>query len=217
MIIFEKVEELSDISDRRLTRLVKIYKNNDKRAIEEDTSYKGHVISFDELSDLMQRLKDIKQEVEESGKDLLSRKPETLAYRSVPASIRELLEFLKEIDNDLYLETLGIFVGIKNKSVDIYSKYDKKAKENGIDSRSMRDGRTFIVLDKEIDRKTAKKLSDYVQSDKCSILENVIMAHEVAHGFDYTPMGIKQTKDGIESTLPSATHYYLAETTPIFF
>ena len=58
-MILKKKENLSTIPDKSLTKLARLYELDDIIGIRGDRSYKGHVISFEELHYLMSQMREI--------------------------------------------------------------------------------------------------------------------------------------------------------------
>lgn len=65
-MVLKKKEELSIIPDRKLTKLARSFEIDDNIAIRGDKTYRGHVISFEELYDLMSQMRGIQESLEKN-------------------------------------------------------------------------------------------------------------------------------------------------------
>ena len=216
-MILKKKEDLSTIPDKSLTKLARLYELDDIIGIRGDRSYKGHVISFEELHYLMSQMREIQKSLEKTYPDLFYEQKEPLIYQSSPEALKEILRFLKTIDNDLYLYALKLFVGQGNGSIEIYNKYSNKDKTKENRSRNDRDGSIHLVLNQTISRKEAELISKVLKTDKCSLLEVIVMMHEVSHSFDRGDIRLQHFGKDIFRPFSLATSFYLPETTAIFF
>ena len=217
-MVLKKKEELSIIPDRKLTKLARSFEIDDNIAIRGDKTYKGHVISFEELYDLMSQMRGIQESLEKTYPDLLYEQKETLIYNSTSEALKEILRFLKTIDNDLYLFALKLFVGQGNGSIEIYNKFDNNNHNNkGNRSCNNRDGSIYLVLNQDISKEEANLVSSVLKTDKCSISEVIVMMHEISHSFDRGDITLKRFGKNAFAPISLATAFYLPETTAIFF
>ena len=207
--------------DEELNDLVDSYNKEDNLIIYGDPNFKGQTISFKELSIIMNHLTNIDRE--ESRKSY--RSPILLSENSleinmsVPQALKEILDFLRSIDEDLYMYALNLIVGVGKDSLTIHDNLDKKSKKSS-GNRGIGPKRDIlVVLNEYTDRKAAEQLKHIIGKGKCSTSEAEKLMHEISHSFD---KGIlRRAKDpenpkAIEE-IPQAVQFYLSETTAIFF
>lgn len=146
---------------------------------------------------------------------------------STADAIRNILNFVKEIDDNLYIQSLKLFIGLKEGAIHIYDLYDedvkKKIRNRELRERSCQNIRdTYVVLNEYLDEKTAKDFSKIVNGDKCSVFEMIKLMHELSHNFDFNINNdvligkvILDTKN--KDYFYPITAEYLCETTAVFF
>lgn len=166
-------------------------------AIEEEESmtssaypnYKNSILSLDRIRDITEDLSFICAEEEEKVKKPLTPQPfkfddDFLIYTSIPEALKEILSFLKEIDENLYTIALNIYLGQSSDTINIYSiqdDYYKKQIESGkLNKESLNTGgegvkNAFVVLDAELNNTTYQKIKKIIGSGKCTFNEKKIL------------------------------------------
>lgn len=212
-------------------------------AIEEEESmtssaypnYKNSILSLDRIRDITEDLSFICAEEEEKVKKPLTPQPfrfddDFLIYTSIPEALKEILSFLKEIDENLYTIALNIYLGQSSDTINIYSiqdDYYKKQIESGkLNKESLNTGgegvkNAFVVLDAELNNTTYQKIKKIIGSGKCTFNEKKNIMHETAHFFDKSAskkaITLEDLRDPNYEPLPQLTSFFLTETTAIFF
>lgn len=212
--------------------VVEVIKKDEKNLILSDKTYNGPIIT---MSDLNMAMKDLLRiENQEHKKRNIPEKRIPINFESsiyicvtTAEAIKNVLNFVKEIDDKLYIESLKLFIGLKKESMQIYNLYDEEVKkkiknrELKRDSCNNRKG-TFVVLNEYLDEKTAKELLKVVKEDKCSVFEMIKLMHELSHTFDKDVSKRLPNREQILDhkfidNFPSVVEEYLCETTAVFF
>ena len=217
---------------KTLDDVVEVIKKDEKNLILSDKTYNGPIIT---MSDLNMAMKDLLRiENQEHKKRNIPEKRIPINLESsiyictfTAEAIKNVLNFVKEIDDKLYIESLKLFIGLKEKSIHIYDIYDddvkKKIKNRELNESSCNNGKgTYVVLNEYLDEKTAKDFSKIVNGDKCSVFEMIKLMHELSHNFDTNINNDVQTRREILETKHKDKFYpiteeYLCETTAVFF
>lgn len=198
-------------------------------------NYKNSILSLDRIRDITEDLSFICAEEEEKVKKPLATQPfrfddDFLIYTSIPEALKEILSFLKEIDENLYNIALNIYLGQSSDTINIYSiqdDYYKKQIESGkLSKESINTGgegvkKAFVVLDAELNSATYQKIKKIIGSGKCTFNEKKNIMHETAHFFDKSAskkaITLENLRDPNYEPLPQLTSFFLTETTAIFF
>ena len=90
-------------------------------------NYKNSILSLDRIRDITEDLSFICAEEEEKVKKPLTPQPfrfddDFLIYTSIPEALKEILSFLKEIDENLYTIALNIYLGQSSDTINIKNK-----------------------------------------------------------------------------------------------
>lgn len=204
--------------------------------MEEDLEYQGTRISARDLNVMMNHITNLFKKKQKSKKvEILEEdvdEEESISYyMQVPFAIRDVLECLKEVDNNLYLRVLGVFIGVKNDTINIYNIYDKDVKEK-IKRGELRDSsvnsfekwrnESYVALMEDMDEDEYRKISTFINQNMCSFDEMFKIMHELAHNFDTDRRDIRTTGEDIleeksKEKISYITRLYLSETTAIFF
>lgn len=230
MYLFEKKdEELEKVADKLC------FDENNMLLSDED--YHGYIIPLTELNKMMNHLNTIYSSEFQKQQNPLSRRPKinffgTLSfYKNTSQALKDVLDFLKEIDNDLYLYALRLFVGQEKDTINIYDLYSKEAQEQikfgKLSHRSSNVGnecerKIFVVLDESLDSNIAEKIRNFIGSNKCTLRESITLMHEISHCFDrnYNKITVNPehiTDPRFVAKYPPVVSFYLSETTAIFF
>lgn len=220
----KKIKDLDDV--------VEIIKTDEKQMLLFDDTYKGTIISMADLNKAMDDLLKIDNQEYKKRDGLPKRIPIKFessigVYITTSEAIKNVLNFVKEIDDNLYIQSLKLFIDLKEGTINIYNLYDedvkKKIRNRELSKRSCNNNNgTYVVLREYIDEKTAKEISNVVKSDKCSIYEMIKLMHELSHNFDkkfskLVPTGEQILNYNCIYNTPQVTEFYLCETTAVFF
>ena len=151
--------------------------------------------------------------------------------------IKDVMDFLKSINQRLYIEALRLFTGVsRNQEVSIYNFNDVKdfgvRDEYGLhlfEKTSMRmsengKSKIYVVLFEELGESFVERINSLLNSgDMCSFKDMFKLIHELAHGFDkkvpeksiFFDKNLDGKMDNKE--LPENAEAFLSETTAIFF
>lgn len=198
-------------------------------------NYKNSILSLDRIRDITEDLSFICAEEEEKVKETFNPQPfrfddDFLIYTSVPEALKEILSFLKEIDESLYDIALNIYLGQSSDTINIYSIHDdyykNQIKSGKLNIKSINTGgegvkNAFVVLDAELNNATYQKIKKIIGSGKCTFNEKKNIMHETAHFFDKSAskkaITLEDLRDPNYEPLPQLTSFFLTETTAIFF
>ena len=221
--------------NKQLEWIASVAEEEERLTLAAYPNYKNSPLSLEQIRDITEDMSIIYSEEEEKSKPYLDPSPfrfgeNIFLYTTIPEALKEILAFLKDIDDDLYKMTLNIYLGQSTDSINIYSiheeRYRNKIKSGELESDSHNNGGEFrktayIVLDKELDFLAAKKINKILGLKKCSFFEKISIMHETAHFFDKPKFKKAITLADLVNLnfepFPQLTSSLLAETTAIFF
>lgn len=228
MYLFEKKdEELEKVADKLCL--------DENNMLLSDEDYHGYIIPLTELNKMMNYLTNIYVDEMKKNKGSLPKEinfeGSLVFYNSTTQSLKEILDFLRDIDKDLYMYALRLFVGQEKDTISIYDLHSKRTQEL-IKSKKLAQHTSncgddvkkdiYIVLSEYIEPTVAHKIHNLIGSNKCTLKNTLSILHEIAHSFDKNPNRKMVNPDQFtnpkfKAKFPSATTLYLTETTAIFF
>ena len=204
--------------------------------LEEDPEYSGTIISADALSSMMIHLTNVIENKRKKKSRIVTSKSdkedEELYYdMQISEAIKEVLDCLKDVDNDLYLRALAIFIGTQKDTINIYNVHDSEISERikrgelpECSVNSFADWRTetYVALMEDLDEDEYEELIEIMGKTGCSFKEMFKIMHEISHNFDTDRKKETVNSDDIlarekKDKYPEITRLYLSETTAILF
>lgn len=213
--------------DEELEGVARKLQKDDKMMLKDDETYSGYIIPLSELNMMMNHLKNINfaEQKKRRIKSVSLKGHERSIYVNVgiPQALREILDFLKEIDNDLYLYALSLIVGQTNEKLQLFDPrarhFDINKEElKGRSVNTIKNGQRYVnvALNEHISKQVARRVRKFTSEDSCSVVEMIKILHEISHNFDRSSKRGELDKKG-RFNFPNATSLYLDETTACFF